>query len=78
MAGFYPCDGCVVFPCCTKFCDKISQKRTDAIRKSLDINICPDCGGTKWSFLLDSHDYSSILICEGCNHRFNSYGGRYY
>jgi hypothetical protein len=78
MAGSYPCDGCVVLPCCTTFCGKVSKKKTEAIKKSIDKSICPDCGGTKWRMYIDTTSYGSIFMCEGCNHRFNSYGGRYY
>jgi hypothetical protein len=78
MVGFYPCQECIVLPCCTKLCYKVTKKRTDAIKKSLDKSICPDCGGIRWRMNIDNASYSSIFMCEECNHKFNSYGGRYY
>jgi predicted RNA-binding Zn-ribbon protein involved in translation (DUF1610 family) len=77
MAGFYPCEGCVVLPCCTTFCEKVSKKRTEIIRKSLEESICPDCGGVKWTLCIEQRSFASVFICEGCNHKFLSYGKRY-
>jgi len=71
IENYFPCDQCLLFPSCTKLCDKLEYDNDTLIVFKGGYFRCPDCG----------HDYyyegpsgglSTNIKCCRCGHRFNT------
>lgn len=73
----FPCKTCLLYPNCSKICDKI-EKDNDKIRVFIKQHrCCPDCGSSEF-YEGPSGGGSTNFKCAGCGHWFNiGYGGMF-
>lgn len=66
----FPCKSCLLFPNCSKICDKIEMDN-DKIRAFLrQHKCCPDCGTSEF-YEGPSGGLCTNFQCAGCGHWFN-------
>ena len=71
--SIYPCRSCILFTCCSEICPKIESKNREEVQKSLDNDICPDCG-SKVEYvqqIVNPMGTMSSKVCNNCNHAFS-------